>query len=984
MDAQQKLLREEQYMEEVLTKRYLQEMELLPISQENKDIQPLNILEDVRVVHVQKIAVEPKRELLHKMMTIYNTIHHLNKKIIYLIQSRDGVAHLYIGLIKNHSSATPIHFSEQALIKSMTSNFPGSSIESLSNKEISHLLDEALDITSENEHKSIAAVTGIPALKESFKEDFIQGMENFIDALEGEDYTALFIAEPMQEEEVETIRKGYELLYTTLAPYRQIQHQDSSNRSLTLSESETENISQAISKGTTATQGVTKSRSFSLGLSMSKEKPTSQSKISGGLFGAVGFGRSKTQSQAQTNTTSDTKGHSSSETKGKTLGEAKSVTLTYENKTVTNQLALIDRLLERIEVASDYGLWKTGFYFIAEDQPTAAVAASHYRALIRGEDSSLEDSSTNIWSRGEDKETFDAIAYALRQLEHPTFEIDRKRPSVTPTSLLSGKELAIGLGFPQHSVVGIPVSVKVPFAREVVRVDQIDNEEGLKLGHVFHMGQVKEEVLQLERQSLAMHTLIVGSTGSGKSNTMYTILEEAIQKGLKFMVIEPAKGEYKHIFGHRPYVQVYGTNAQYSELLRVNPFTFPENIHVLEHIDRFIEILNVCWPMYAAMPAMMKEAMLEAYESCGWDLTTSMNERPLYPNFHDLLEALERVVDQSSFSEEVKSNYRGSLVTRVRSLTNGLNNQLFSGEELSEEQLFDRNVIIDLSRIGSAEMKSLLMGILVMKLNEYRMSASDGMNIPLQHLTVLEEAHHLLKRTSTEQSDESSNMAGKSVEMLAHSIAEMRTYGEGFMIVDQSPNALDMAAIRNTNTKIIMRLPEESDRQLVGKSIALDDEQLEALARLPKGVAAVYQNDWLEPVLSQINYFDEEPTLYKKPDIMDYDEMKKQRNELFYAFAKGIKWEVPSYDYGKARKAIYTHLSSARKQQVALDYLNGKQTSENQLRGLIAELLSIKTFLKKIPRKTSIADSQKQLYEYIKRETGVSSYEEVKDFLSLF
>lgn len=77
--------------------------------------------------------------------------------------------------------------------------------------------------------------------------------------------------------------------------------------------------------------------------------------------------------------------------------------------------------------------------------------------------------------------------------------------------------------------------------------------------------------------------------------------------------------------------------------------------------------------------------------------------------------------------------------------------------------------------------------------------------------------------------------------MLANSIAEMRTYGEGFIIADQAPGLLDASVIRNTNTKIIMRLPDYSDRELVGKAASLNEDQIIELARLPQGVAAVYQ-----------------------------------------------------------------------------------------------------------------------------------------------
>lgn len=203
-------------------------------------------------------------------------------------------------------------------------------------------------------------------------------------------------------------------------------------------------------------------------------------------------------------------------------------------------------------------------------------------------------------------------------------------------------------------------------------------------------------------------------------------------------------------------------------------------------------------------------------------------------------------------------------IHKIKSLTNGLNGQIFAANEVDNTELFDGKVIIDISRVGSTETKSLIMGILIMRLSEHRMSTCNDMNIPLHHVTVLEEAHNILKRTSTEQNPEGSNVAGKSVEMLSNAIAEMRTYGEGFIIADQSPSAVDISAIRNTNTKIIMRLPDEQDRRLAGKSAGLRDNQLDEIAKLPKGVAVVYQNDWLEPVLCKIGKFRGEEHRYQR------------------------------------------------------------------------------------------------------------------------
>src|SRR5690606_15678722 len=182
-----------------------------------------------------------------------------------------------------------------------------------------------------------------------------------------------------------------------------------------------------------------------------------------------------------------------------------------------------------------------------------------------------------------------------------------------------------------------------------------------------------------------------------------------------------------------------------------------------------------------------------------------------------------------------------------------------------------------------------------MRLSEHRM-AHGGMNQPLRHVTVLEEAHNILKRTP-DTGSEGAGVASKAVEMLTNAIAEMRTYGEGFIIADQSPHAVDIAAIRNTNTKIIMRLPDEADRRLLGKSVALADDQLDEIARLPKGVAIVYQNDWLEPVLCQVKKFDgeEKPYAYQGRKQVVLPQKQNIHTLLTFLLSKRLS-SVPDID----------------------------------------------------------------------------------------
>lgn len=562
-----------------------------------------------------------------------------------------------------------------------------------------------------------------------------------------------------------------------------------------------------------------------------------------------------------------------------TIGKNEGITQSYTNYTVKHALELLEEQMKRFEQSTALGMWDFAAYVLCEDQNMANNVAHSYVALTQGENSYLSQAAINVW-RGdmgdEEEESREAreISGYLKQFRHPIFGLNPNKVAekeeyniypliVTATTALSGKELAYSLNFPKKSVAGLPVIECAEFGRNVISYDETSdqkekNEELLHIGNIFHMYSQEKNAVALSKQSMASHTFITGSTGSGKSNTVYQILSEARKQDVHFLVVEPAKGEYKDVFGMESDVSVYGTNPQISPMLKINPFSFPKGIHVLEHLDRLVEIFNVCWPMYAAMPAVLKNAVEKSYKDCGWNLLTSKNEmdQPLYPSFQDVADNVKVIIDSSEYDAENKGAYKGSLITRLESLTNGLNGMLFvQKDEIVADELFNKNVIVDLSRVGSAETKSLIMGMIVLKLQEYRMSAAQGINAKLNHITVLEEAHNLLKRTSSEQSAESSNLLGKSVEMLANAIAEMRTYGEGFIIADQAPGLLDMSVIRNTNTKIIMRLPDQSDRELVGHAANLNDDQIKELAKLPCGVAAVYQNEWIQPVLCKVKYY---------------------------------------------------------------------------------------------------------------------------------
>ncbi|HEM3072224.1 ATP-binding protein [Streptococcus suis] len=625
----------------------------------------------------------------------------------------------------------------------------------------------------------------------------------------------------------------------------------SSSRGTSTNIGKTWNKSKSIAKGVTNTLGKTASVANTLG-------KTASSSL-GANFGA-NFARTSSVTA--------------------TIGKNEGISQSFVNHHVQHALKNLDKQMERLELSTALGLWDFSAYVLSEDPTVANNVAHSYLALTQGEESHLSQTVVNLW-RGDvvaERDKAKAITAYLKDLRHPLFgfnpeilEFDEDfavyPEIVTAATPLSGKELAYALNFPQKSIAGLPVLECAQFGRNISTFEEKDVQEQIPLGNIFHMNHEENTAVQLSLPSLASHTFVTGSTGTGKSNTVYQLLAQARKKGITFLVVEPAKGEYKQVFGSDEDVVVFGTNPSVTPLLKINPFSFPEGVHVLEHLDRLVELFNVCWPMYAAMPAVLKKAIEQAYRDCGWDLISSENaySKTIFPTFADVLRTIKEIIDSSEYDDENKGAYKGALLTRLESLTTGIYQLMFTEDEISSRELFDENVIVDLSRLGSSETKSLIMGLLVLKMQEYRMASSQGMNQSLRHVTVLEEAHNLLKRTSTEQATESSNLLGKSVEMLTNAIAEMRTYGEGFIIADQAPGLLDLAVIRNTNTKIILRLPEYSDRELVGKAANLNEDQINELAKLPKGVAAVYQNEWLEPVLCKVAKYDSVEKVFQQP-----------------------------------------------------------------------------------------------------------------------
>lgn len=869
----------------VITKSYLSELTSYDVVRCTNGQIP-----NMRWIKVNEIVYEKDEFFVDNMSMLYNALHSSARNICFLLRR---------GYCKDNKSAVEVfmgttdisgvnNVSGDILEKGLKGLFPGVSTER--SGDIIQELKGSLDKTF-----AISCVSGVASLREDDKKErFVQGLEKLLDSTNGLKFAVFFVAEQVEDSECASILCNYENLYSAISPMAEVQ--------LSFSQSETRGVSEFSSENFTENVGISLQKAVAKGTANSKSHTensgTSKGKTSGwGLsLGPVSFNRGKGDSEIEGK--ADTEGRTVYEnqsiieginrglSKGTQQGEgrhtdkqeSRSQQITFQDRRVKHYQNLLDKEIDRLQNALPYGLWSMGTYFIAEDDTTATALAGLYKGCIVGDESNSQVFTVNNWSKHDDKTKF--IAQHLLACQHPRFVLP-SNIEVSSGSLVSSKELAIHMSFPQSSVPGILVREETSFGREVKSRAGLNDENAITIGNILHLGEKSTLPVRLSLEELSKHTFVTGSTGSGKSNTLYLIIDKLIKKGKKVLVIEPTKGDYRKVFGGMADMTVYSTRENEKNLLKINPFAFPEGIQVNEHVERLVEIFGVCWPMYAAMPAILKKSIICAYSACGWDIRKSeCRHGRLFPTIADVVVQLKKIIASSEYSADTKGDYIGALQTRLESLQTGIYSTILSSSDCTDyEKLYDQNAIIDLHHIGSTETRSLLMAMLVLGLNEWRMSTNDDdMDLPLQHVTIIEEAHNILPRVSKHQSQEGANVLGKSVEMIADVMSRIRTYGEGFIIVDQSPSAIDESAIRNTNTKIVMNLPDGEDCLIAGRAMSLTkDKQISKLSRLAMGEAVVWQRGWNEAVLARVDEMSERIPLRACNNVSSVVELQREQ-----------------------------------------------------------------------------------------------------------
>jgi uncharacterized protein len=384
------------------------------------------------------------------------------------------------------------------------------------------------------------------------------------------------------------------------------------------------------------------------------------------------------------------------------------------------------------------------------------------------------------------------------------------------------------------------------------------------LGDVLDWNRIPCGDLAMLQASLNRHVFVCGATGAGKSQTIRGLLEQATSAGIPWLVIEPAKAEYRLMAARLPQAMV----------IRIRPGDLdwpPAGINPLEpaagpdgarfplqtHADLLRALFLAAFQADEPFPQVLSAALTRCYEQAGWDLVTGQpavpGVQPAYPTLEDLQAAAITVVNEIGYGREVADNVRGFVTVRIGSLRLGTTGRfLDGGHPLDFTRLLGSNVVFEIEDAGDDRDKAFLMGAVLVRLAEYLRlrRRAEGPAVPrLRHLTVIEEAHRLLRQPPP---GTGAGPAARATEMFADLLAEVRAYGEGLVIAEQIPSKLIPDVIKNTAVKIVHRLPAADDRDAVGATMNLQPGQSAYLVTLPPGEAAVFADGMDYPLLARM------------------------------------------------------------------------------------------------------------------------------------
>lgn len=837
-------------------------------------------------------------------------------RLLFLVTGNDGKYSMFLGI--NHDLDMRIDDAE-ILVDEISSfcnaSWPGMQTHVMDVESVKNTIHPYLN----NKRGSIHAVTGIPSLDLN-DTNYPSTIEYLLRGDNAKGTMAyLVVAEPIKESEVESINYAID----------EIRGQAESMKTINMTVAQSDGTSESFAKTLTESMGKTTNDSTSrkniagtlavigvgmavagtalafppaIGVVAAAGGSAAGGSAAAAMLGTAASGTLSSLVAQKTHGVSiqENESHATTNTTSRNFNYTETLGQTYVNGHIDSIVNSLKLQSERFGMGQAQGMWNVGCYLFTDDENISSHI--QLKSLLCGKNSRLEPIRTHKISHigGKNIEPFilppkisicsklcNKGSYQASVFSHP-FGTNFSQL----TTFLTTEELTSMINFPLHSVPGVSVIDCPPEFRLDIDTSNIKNP--LLLGNLLHRGKEVDIKAMFDIDTLVRHSLVCGTNGSGKTNTVLGILNEVQKHGRNFMVIEPAKTEYvdwaigfnekleqDHKVGkrleespitiympgrkHYWHTDANGKNKKYDleDVLKINPFEpvalDGEEPNVQSHLDRIKNIFSLAFPMEDILPTVMETLLTDAYTNGEqWLNRRSDTPKPeLYPTLSLLRCRSTNVIKGLGYEPRVTANIAAAINLRLTNLLSSWKRELFNNEvlggykNLSKEEIaqgikrptwvdfFNRRVVVNLSGIADNNDRVFVMGLLLLYLYEYRVATSQSPGFSyndetLRHLMVIEEAHRVMTKSADPNSPQF-----KCGALFSEILSEIRAYGQGIMVVDQIPIRLIEDATKNTNMKIVHRLIAADDIESVSNSMGVNEDQKRIFPRLSVGQAVI-------------------------------------------------------------------------------------------------------------------------------------------------